>query len=159
MQIKERIDTCLSALEQKRQAVATFQAKLQSLIESLKTKGMTPGTLAELLATLESVVKDYAEIGASCQQMVEGLKDIGDHMTHIEEGRRKILDGVEAILRNLTHLDRLAKNGMQVGTTTGGTGKSPKRILLVRITPQSPGGPPSLDEDEEDDPGGDTVLH
>lgn len=158
MQIKERIDTCLSALEQKRQAVSAFQAKLQSLIESLKTKGMTPGTLAELLATLDSVVKDYAEIGASCQQMVEGLKDIGDHMTHIEEGRRKILDGVEAILSNLSHLDRLAKNGMQVGTTTG-SGKSPKRILLVRITPQSPAGPASLDEDEEDDPTGDTVLH
>ncbi len=157
MQIKERIDSCLAALEQKRQSVSAFQAKLQSLIESLKTKGMTPGTFAELLATLESVVKDYAEIGASCQDMVEGLKDIGDHMTHIEEGRQKILDGVEAILRNLSHLDRLAKNGMQVGTTTG---RSPKRILLVRITPQSPAGPPSLDaEDDEDDPSGDTVLH
>jgi hypothetical protein len=158
MQIKERIDTCLTALEQKRQAVSAFQAKLQSLIESLKTKGMTPGTLAELLATLESVVKDYAEIGASCQQMVEGLKDIGDHMTHIEDGRQKILDGVEAILKNLSHLDRLAKNGMQVGTTTG-SGKSPKRILLVRITPQAPAGSPGLEaEDDEDDPSG-TVLH
>jgi len=157
MQIKERIDTCLTALEQKRQAVSAFQVKLQSLIESLKTKGMTPGTLAELLATLEAVVKDYAEIGASCQQMVEGLKDIGDHMTHIEEGRQKILDGVEAILRNLSHLDKLAKNGMQVGTTTG---KSPKRILLVRITPQTPSGAPGVDADEdEDDPSGDTVLH
>jgi len=156
VQIKERIDSCLTALEQKRQAVSSFQAKLQSLIEGLKTRGMTPGTLAELLATLESVVKDYAEIGASCQEMVEGLKDIGDHMTHIEEGRQKILDGVEAILSNLSHLDKLAKDGMQVGATTG---KSPKRILLVRITPQAPTGPASLESEDDEDDSGDTVLH
>ena len=76
MEIKERINTCLSALEQKQQSVDTFQAKVRVLIDSLKAEGMTPGTLASLLSMLESVLKDYAEISQNCQQMVVGLREL-----------------------------------------------------------------------------------
>ncbi len=159
MEIKQRIDSCLSDLERKRQSVDTFQAKLRLLIESLKVDGVTPGTLADLLSALESVVQDYVEIGANCKVMVDGLREIGDHLTRIEDGRQKILNGVEAILQNLSHLDRLAQSGLQVGA---GTGSAPKRILLVRISPGS-GKPASREEKSEDDedesPAGDAVIH
>ena len=165
MEIKQRIDTCLSALEQKQQSVDSFQAKVRVLIDSLRSEGMTPGTVAGLLALLESVLKDYTEINQNCQQMIQGLREIGDHLHRIEDGRQKILTGVEAILQNLSHLDRLAQNGMQVGTTTG-SGKSPKRILLVRISPDAPPATrkneedPSDEADEADEaPAGDTVVH
>lgn len=118
---------------------------------------MTPGTLSGLLAMLESVLKDYAEISNNCRQMVVGLREIGDHLTRIEDGRQKILTGVEAILQNLSHLDQLAQNGMQVGT---GSGKSPKRILLVRISPDGAAtARKSEEDDEEEGPSGDTVVH
>ena len=159
MEIKQRIDSCLSALEQKQQSVETFQAKVKVLIDSLKSEGMTPGTVSALLAMLESVLKDYSEISHNCRQMIIGLREIGDHLTRVEDGRQKILTGVEAILQNLSHLDRLAQNGMQVGATT--PGKSPKRILLVRIspgdTPQAPAK--TAEEDEDEGTGGDTVVH
>jgi septum formation topological specificity factor MinE len=156
MEIKQRISTCLSALEEKRQAVDTFQARLKRLIDTLRAEGMTPGTLSDLLQMLESVLKDYSEISQSCLQMVEELREIGNHLSRIEDGRQKILTGVEAILQNLSHLDRLAKNGMQLGTASG---KSPKRILLVRISPgETPPG--RADQDDEDEsPAGDTVVH
>jgi|SRR5678816_4278820 hypothetical protein len=165
MEIKQRIETCLYALEQKQQSVDSFQAKVKILIDSLKAEGMTPGTVAGLLAMLESVLKDYTEINQNCQQMIQGLREIGDHLHRIEDGRQKILTGVEAILQNLSHLDRLAQNGMQVGTTTG-SGKSPKRILLVRISPDAPPSARKNEEDHEDEadeadeaPAGDTVVH
>ena len=156
MEIKQRIDSCLSDLERKRESVVSFQNRVQHFIETLRSEGMTPGTLSDLLSMLESVLRDYSEISANCQQMIVGLREIGDHMARIEDGRQKILTGVEAILQNLSHLDRLAQNGMQVGTTTG---KSPKRILLVRISPEAK--PPNLkDENEEDEsPAGGTVIH
>ena len=157
MEIKQRIDTCLTALERKQQSVDTFQARVKMLIDSLRTEGMTPGTLAGLLATLESVLQDYSEISRSCHDMVVGLREIGDHLNRVEEGRQKILTGVEAILQNLSHLDRLAQNGMQVGASTG---KSPKRILLVRISPDStPARRADDEEDEDGGPAGDTVVH
>ncbi|HET9480975.1 MAG TPA: hypothetical protein VFP98_04395 [Candidatus Polarisedimenticolia bacterium] len=158
MEIKQRIDTCLTSIEQKRQAVDTFQVKLKHLIDTLKSEGMTPGTLSGLLEVLESVLADYADISSNCQEMVVGLREIGDHLTRIEDGRRKILTGVEAILQNLSHLDRLAQDGMQVGATTGG--KKPKRILLVRISPEGDGARKTQHiEDEDEDPAGDSVVH
>ena len=159
MEIKQRIDSCLSDLERKRQSVDTFQAKLRLLIDSLKVDGVTPGTLADLLSALESVVQDYVEIGANCKVMVDGLREIGDHLTRIEDGRQKILNGVEAILQNLSHLDKLAQNGLQVGA---GTASAPKRILLVRISPGSdkPASRDEKNDDEEDDSSaGDAVVH
>lgn len=156
MEIKQRIETCLSALEQKQHSVDTFQAKVRVLIETLKSEGMAPGTVADLLTMLESVLKDYAEISQSCQQMVLGLREIGDHLTRVEDGRQKILTGVEAILQNLSHLDRLAQTGMQVGT---GSAKSPKRILLVRISPDAPAATKEEADDEDGAPSGETVIH
>jgi uncharacterized protein YoxC len=156
MQIKERIDNCLSALEQRRESVDRFQTKVRHLLDSLKAGGMPPGGLDEILKTLNSVLTDYAEISASCKDMVEGLREIGDHLSRIEEGRQKVLNGVETILKNLSHLDKLSTNGMQVGTGTT-SGKSPKKILLVRIAPDAP--PPAKTEEEEDSeaPAGETV--
>jgi len=156
MEIKQRIDSCLTDLERKRNSVLVFQSKVRQLIDQLRSQGMTPGSLSELLSTLEAVLTDYSEIGASCEQMVAGLREIGDNMTRIEDGRQKILAGVESILQNLSHLDRLAQNGMQVGK---GTGKTPKKILLVRISPDAP--PPGLNEEDDEDssPAGDAVVH
>ena len=99
MEIKERIDSCLAALQEKQHSVTTFQAKLNNLIDSLKVGGMKSGKLSELLQTLETVLKDYSEIGVSCREMIDGLRDIGSHVDHIESGRRKILDGVDAMWR------------------------------------------------------------
>lgn len=160
MEMKQRIDTCLTDLERKRDSVATFQVRVKHFIDTLKSEGMTPGSLADLLSMLESVLKDYEEISASCQQMIVGLREIGDHLTRIEDGRQKILTGVESILQNLSHLDRLAQNGMQVGTTTG---KSPKRILLVRISPEAKPPATAATKDETDEEDGSssegTVVH
>ncbi len=158
MEIKERIATCLSDLERKRQSVEVFQSRLRLLIDRLRTGGVKPGSLPDLLATLESVLQDYAEMGASCTAMVEGLREIGDHLTRIEDGRQKILSGVEAILQNLSHLDKITQAGVQVGS--GGGSKAPKRILLVRIQPDA--GEKRLREEDEDDEGpagSSTVIH
>ncbi|HKY32131.1 MAG TPA: hypothetical protein VJV23_06320 [Candidatus Polarisedimenticolia bacterium] len=119
---------------------------------------MNPSTLEEILQSLESVLKEYSEISATCQEMVHGLRDIGDYMTRIETGRQKILTGVESILKNLSHLDRLAQNGMQVGAGPSG---SPRRILLVRIAPdgEQANRPARVEEDDDEAPAGDTVVH
>ncbi|HET6371770.1 MAG TPA: hypothetical protein VFG76_00540 [Candidatus Polarisedimenticolia bacterium] len=156
MELKQRIDSCLTDLERKRRSVDTFQAKLRLLIDGLKSQGASPGALEELLRTLESILKDYSEMGDGCQLMIDGLREISDYMTRIEDGRQKILTGVEAILKNLSHLDRLAQGGLQVGTGKAG---SPKRILLVRINPGT--DQPSLkqEEDEEETPSPETVVH
>lgn len=155
MQTKERIASCLTDLEAKAASVDRFQARLRHLIESLKAQGMTSGGLEKVLHTLESVLQDYNEISASCRRMVEGLREVGDHVDKIEDGRQKILTGVEAILQNLSHLDRLAKNGMQLGTAKPGS--KPKKILLVRLSPGDES--PLKSDDEDEDPAGDTVVH
>lgn len=140
MEINARIDSCLSDVERKQRSVESFQIRVRSLIDGLRTEGMTPGTVSALLQVLESVLADYAEIGASCHTLIESLRAIGEHLTQIESGRGRIINGVETILENLAHLDQLSQNGLQVGTTTG-TGASnstaPKRILLVRISPEN----------------------
>ena len=156
MQTKERIASCLTDLEAKAASVDRFQARLRHLIDSLKAQGMTSGGLDKVLNTLESVLQDYSEISLSCRRMVEGLREVGDHVDKIEDGRQKILTGVEAILQNLSHLDRLSKNGMQFGTARPGS--KPKKILLVRL---SPGDDPPLkrNDDDDEDPAGDAVIH
>ena len=156
MEIKKRIETCLTDLERKRQSIDSFQSKLRGLISSLKTEGVTPGTVKDLLKALESILKDYTEIGSNCTIMVEGLREVGEHLNRVEGGRRNILTGVEAILQNLSHLDRLSEGGLKVGT---GTGKKPKRILLVRIQPGEK-TPATLQEDDDEDGSSDnTVVH
>ncbi len=156
MEINKRIDSCLTDLERKKQSVDAFQSKLRGLISSLKTEGMTPGALEGLLKALESILNDYAEISSSCKTMVEGLRDVGEHLTRVEGGRRKILAGVEAILQNLSHLDRLAQQGWKVGT---GADKKPKRILLVRIQPGERTPTIIQEDDDEDGSPGNTVVH
>src|SRR5262245_11141671 len=125
MPIKERIDNCLSALEQRRESLDRFQVKVRHLLDSLKSGGMPPGGLDDVLQTLQSILDDYAASSTSCREMVEGLREIGDHLNRIEVGRQKILTGVETILKNPSHLDKLATNGMQVGT--GSTPGSPPK--------------------------------
>jgi len=143
MEINERIDSCLSDIERKQKSVERFQLRVRSLIDGLKTEGMTPGTVSSLLQVLESVLTDYAEIGASCHTLIESLRAIGDHLKQVESGRGRIISGVETILGNLSHLDQLSQNGMQVGTATGAGAQNasnstaPKRILLVRISPET----------------------
>ncbi len=156
MEIKQRIDSCLGDLERKQQSVDAFKTRLRQLIDTLKAEGMTPGSLADLLGALESVLQDYSEISSNCRNMIEGLREIGRHIDRVEGGRRKILDGVEAILQNLSHLDRLAQNGLKVGAGSA-NGKKPKRILLVRISPEEKVPRLTEETDEEDDSTGDTV--
>lgn len=156
MEIKKRIDSCLGDLERKQQSVDAFQSRLRQLIDTLKAEGMTPGSLADLLGALESVLQQYAEISANCRNMIDGLREIGQHIDKVEGGRQKILDGVEAILENLSHLDRLAKNGLKVGAGSA-SGKKPKRILLVRISPQEKVPRLTEETDEDDDSAGDTI--
>jgi hypothetical protein len=152
MQIKERIDNCLSSLEERRQSVDRFQTKVRHLMDSLKAGGMPAGGLDEILTTLHSVLTDYADISSTCQDMVLALKDIGDHLSRVEEGRQKILTGVETILKNLSHLDKLTAAGAQPGAP----GK-PKKILLVRLAPDAPNLPKSEEEDDTESPAGETV--
>jgi len=156
MEIKKRIDSCLWDLEKKQQSVDAFKSRLRQLIDTLKAEGMTPGSLADLLGALESVLQDYSEISSNCSSMIEGLREIGRHIDKVEGGRQKILDGVEAILQNLSHLDRLAKNGLKVGAGSA-EGKKPKRILLVRISPGEKTPRMTEESDEEDESTGDTV--
>ncbi|MGH9870455.1 MAG: hypothetical protein ACREAA_20155 [Candidatus Polarisedimenticolia bacterium] len=148
MQIKERIDNCLTSLEQRRQSVDRFQTKVRHLMDSLKAGGMASGGLDEVLQTLQSVLTDYAEISSSCEDMVVALREIGDHLTRIEEGRQKILNGVETILKNLSHLDKVSAGGLQSGAP-GAAGR-PKKILLVRINPDAPTGPTAPKAEEEE---------
>src|SRR5262245_31979126 len=158
MQIKERIDNCLTSLEQRSQSVDRFQTKVRHLMDSLKAGGMGSGGLDEVLQTLQSVLTDYAEISTSCEDMVVALKDIGDHLTRIEEGRQKILNGVETILKNLSHLDKVAAGGIPTGVA-GAPGK-PRKILLVRINPDEPApkaAPRAEDEEGEETPSEETV--
>ncbi len=156
MEINERISMCLSSLESKQKSVDTFQARLRQMLDSLRKGGVTDGGVVELLQTMDAVVKDYAEISLSCRQMVEGLREISDHLQRVDEGRRKILTGVETILQNLSNLDRLTRGGIQVGTSAAG---SPRKILLVRLNPENI-QPRAESEDEEDEgPAGDSVVH
>lgn len=156
MEINERISQCLTSLESKQKSVDTFQARLSQMLDSLKKGGVTDGGVVDLLHTMDAVVKDYAEISRSCRQMIEGLREISEHIQKVDEGRRKILTGVETILQNLSNLDRLTRGGIQVGTSPAG---SPKKILLVRLNPENI-QPRLENEDEEDEgPAGDAVVH
>ena len=156
MEINERISMCLTSLEQKQKSVDTFQARLRQMLDSLRKGGVTDGGVVDLLHTMDAVVRDYAEISESCRQMVEGLREISAHLQRVDDGRKKILTGVETILQNLSNLDRLTRGGIQVGTSPTG---APRKILLVRLNPENI-QPRVENEDEEDEgPAGDSVVH
>src|SRR5262245_63312617 len=108
MEIRERIEVCLSALNARQQAVNVLQEKVRRLIDALRSDGETPGSLGEIIKVLEAVLASYSEISTSCHMMIMGLREIGDHIDKIDAGRKKIVTGVEAILNNLTQLDEIA---------------------------------------------------
>jgi len=165
MEIRDRIESCLSALDARWQEISAFEVKVGAVIKALRAGGETPGALGEVLAVLEGVLANYREISLSCRQMIEGLREIGDHLDRIEDGRKKIVTGVETILANLERLDEIAKQGLQLGVGGApetGSGR-PRRVLLIRIRPDTgqaaepavPDRPePDLLDEEDAEPGG-----
>jgi len=138
MEIRERIDACLGELEARRRTVVEYRERVKGLVDALKADGGTPGKLGELFSVLDVVLNNYDEIGQSCSRMIQGLTDIGQHLDRIEDGRNKILNGVESILKNLSQLDRIAEQGMPlaVGNPLNADPDKPKRVLLIRIRPE-----------------------
>ncbi|MBI3449447.1 MAG: hypothetical protein HY049_11085 [Acidobacteria bacterium] len=175
MEIRQRIQSCLGELESRRQTVVAYRDRVQGLISALKANDATPGKLGELFDVLQIVLDNYDEISRSCASMIEGLTDIGEHIDRIEDGRHRILNGVEAILKNLSQLDKIAEEGMPLavggGDATGAAAadeKKPKRVLLIRIRPEqkSPSARPAaspgdlLDLDDPVDPAtGKPIVH
>jgi len=176
MEIRQRIQSCLGEMESRRQTVIAYRDRVQGLINALKADDATPGKLGELFNVLQVVLDNYDEISRSCANMIAGLTDIGDHIDRIEDGRHRILNGVEAILKNLAQLDRIAEEGMPLavggGAATGASDaegeKKPKRVLLIRIRPEqkSPSARPAaspgdlLDMDDPIDPAtGKPIVH
>jgi hypothetical protein len=140
MEIRERIEVCLNALNARQVAVNALQERVRGLIDALRSDGETPGSLGEIIRVLEAVLQSYAEISASCHQMIMGLREIGEHIDKIDNGRKKIVAGVETILRNLTQLDEIAAGGIRVGINgpPGPDGTPAKKIVLIRVRPQEP---------------------
>lgn len=142
MNLSERIESCITELDARRQQMAAFEAKVRGLMEALSVQGGTPGALGEALSVLEQLLKKYGDIDASCRQMIEGLQEIGSHLDRIEDGRQKIVDGVERILSQLSQLDKLASKGIVLGSTDTPADaqadgeKKPKRVLLIRMRPE-----------------------
>lgn len=137
MEIRERIANCLSTLGERRQLILAFEEKVKAVIAALKAKGGAPVAIGEMVGVLEEVLRSYGEISLSCSQMIEGLTEVGQHVDRIEEGRRKIITGVEAILGKLSQLESLAAQGFQVGVSAPAAEaeQRPRRILLIRIRP------------------------
>jgi hypothetical protein len=137
MEIRERIESCLGELEARQRTVVAYREKVKGLVDALRADGGTPGKLGELFGVLDTVLDNYDEISRSCTRMIQGLTEIGQHLDKIEDGRHKILNGVEAILKNLAQLDRIAEQGMPlaVGNGSPGDDQTPKRVLLIRIRP------------------------
>jgi len=107
--------------------------------------------------------------------MIAGSPTSAINIERIEDGRHRILNGVEAILKNLAQLDRIAEEGMPLavggGAATGASDaegeKKPKRVLLIRIRPSRralrrarrvPGRPPGHD-DPIDPATGKPIVH
>jgi hypothetical protein len=139
MEISERIESCINELDARRQQMAAFESRVRALINALSVQGAATGPLGEALAVLEGALGKYVEIDVSCRQMIEGLREIGRHLDRIEDGRKKIVEGVERILGHLSQLDELANKGIVLGTTQGGEEEPdrPKRVLLIRVRPES----------------------
>jgi hypothetical protein len=143
MEIRERIEQCLSTLDSRRQMIVAFEDRLRAVVEALKQqKGLDAG-LGNMLLALEEVLGAYNEISLSCGEMIEGLKDVGLHVEKIEDGRSKIVSGVEAIISRLQQLEALAAQGFQVGVNAPGADAAtkPKRVLLIRIRPETADSP------------------
>lgn len=160
MEIRDRIEQCLSTLDSRRQMIVAFEDRLRAVVEALKQQKAVDAGLGNMLLALEEVLGAYNEISLSCAEMIDGLKDVGLHVEKIEDGRSKIVSGVEAILSRLQQLEALASQGFQVGINPPGTDPAakPKRVLLIRIRPEtaeSPESPvseaPALETSREED--------
>ena len=138
MEIRERIESCLGELEARQRTVVAYRDRVKGLVDALRADGGTPGKLGELFGVLETVLDNYDKISRSCTRMIQGLTEIGQHLDKIEDGRHKILNGVEAILKNLAQLDKIAEQGMPlaVGNAASADDRTPKRVLLIRIRPE-----------------------
>jgi hypothetical protein len=149
MELRDRIESCLASLAARREAIEQYEARVRSLMAALKERA--PADAVErMLSVLQEVLHCYREISRSCIEMIDGLAQIGRHVDRIEEGRVKIVTGVEAILAKLSQLESLAGQGVEVGVKApeaGGTAR-PRRILVIRIRPDENGeeaeasGPP-----------------
>ncbi|HXI04143.1 MAG TPA: hypothetical protein VNI57_13290 [Candidatus Saccharimonadales bacterium] len=141
MEIRERIESCLNDLDARRRQMAEFGEKVRALMETLKSEGTTPSTLGEVLEVLTSVLKNYADIDVSCREMIRALHEIGQSQDRIEDGRRKIIGGVEKILGHLSQMETLAKRSLGKHAETAETAPAkpasgPKKILLIRLRSQ-----------------------
>ena len=119
--------------------MAEFETRVRTLLETIDESGATPGTMGEALDLLSSVLENYKEIDTSCRQMISGLREVDGHMDKIEDGRLKIMDGVEKILGHLNQLDTLARqtlDGSGVSVPAEVKDAKSKRILLIRVRPQ-----------------------
>ena len=137
MEIRERIETCMNDLDARRRQMAEFGEKVRALMETLKSEGTTPSTLGEVLEVLTSVLKNYADIDVSCREMIRALHEIGQSQDRIEDGRRKIIGGVEKILGHLSQMETLAKRslGNHAQAAPAKPASAPKKILLIRLRP------------------------
>jgi len=138
MEIAERIEACINELDERRTKMASFEARVRSLITTLRVPGEHPDALEETLGVLEGVLQKYGEIDLNCRCMIEGLREIGEHLDRIEDGRQKIVEGVERILSHLSQLDEMAKSGLVLGAPEEvRPGAKPKRVLVIRIRPDA----------------------
>ncbi len=168
MEIRERIESCLSELEARRRMMLAYRERLKGILDAVRAEGGSPGSLGDALAMLETVLADYDEISESCGRMVAGLTEIGQYVDRIEDGRRKILSGVEAILKNLSHLDQMTAQDLPLGAgPETEEGRRPRRVLLIRIRQEGSSaaeGPPAEEDTNVDASlrrlkGGGTTVH
>ncbi len=142
MEIRERIESCLNDLDARRRRMAEFESRVRTLMETLKKDAGSPSTVREILEVLASALENYNEIDGSCRSMISALSEIGRNQEQIEDGRRKIIGGVEKILGHLTQMETLARQSMvepeapEAGAAPA-EGPRPKKILLIRLRPQT----------------------
>jgi len=140
MEITERIEACITELDERRAKMAVFEARVRAVMETLRAPEDSEGAIAEALAVLEGVLQKYGEIDLNCRRMIEGLRDIGEHLDRIEDGRQKIVEGVERILSHLAQLDEMASKGVVVGSPAKDADGKKKRVLVIRIRPEEKEG-------------------
>ncbi len=139
MEIRERIESCLNDLDARRRRMAEFESRVRALMETLKTDAGSPSTVREILEVLASALENYNEIDGSCRAMISALTEIGLNQERIEDGRRKIIGGVEKILGHLSQMETLANQSMveTKAAAAPAEGSRPKKILLIRLRPQA----------------------
>jgi hypothetical protein len=168
MEIRERIESCLNDLDDRRRQMAEFESRVRTLMKSLRADGGSPSSMGEVLEVLSDVLHNYARIDSSCREMITALEEIGRNQDNIEQGRRKIVGGVEKILGHLTQMEDLARQSLGDRAPGKREGEAEplaqedkprkKKILLIRLHPQSESAGDDLvrklEEIERRDPSG-----